>query len=69
MRIRLLCIGYKLRNFPTALRVLMNERIVKAKFLSLFKCGYFSISIDKEFGSDSWMTVDVLPIIGSKMTR
>ena len=69
MRIGLLSVGNKLRNFPTALWVLVNERIVKAKFLGLFKCGYFFISIDKEFGSDSWMTVDVLSIIGPKVTR
>ena len=69
MRIRLLCIGYKLRNFPTALWVLMNKRIVKAEFLGLFKCGYFSISVNKQFGSDSRMAVNVLSIIGSKVAR
>ena len=69
MRIRLLCVGYELRNFPTALWVLMNERVVKAKFLSFFKCGYFSISVNKQFGPDSRMAVNVLSIIGSKVAR
>ena len=69
MRIRLLCVGYKLRNFPTTLWVLMNERVVKAEFLGLFKCGYFSISVDKQFGPDSRMAVNVLSVIGSKVSR
>ena len=47
----------------------MNERIVKAEFLGLFKCGYFSISVNKQFGSDSRMAVNVLSIIGSKVAR
>ena len=69
MRIRLLCVGYKLRNFPTTLWVLMNERVVKAEFLGFFKCGYFSNSVNKQFGPDSRMAVNVLSVIGSKVAR
>ena len=69
MRIRLLCVGYKLRNFPTALWVLMNERVVNAEFLGLFKCGYLYITLNKQYGPDSRMAVNVLSVIGSKVAR
>ena len=60
MRIQILCVLYKVRDFPAFLLILINERIVKTEFSGKTKTRLLACSIHKLFRANAGMAIDVL---------